>query len=372
VKIMQYALLALCARLNGSHSQHQQLKEAAKTVTNWPDLIKQAERNGLGPLVYTHLKAAEVSFPKDAFRELQGLYLRHQHANRVRGQVLAQILDAYRNAGIEVLVLKGAALAHISYPQPGLRPMRDIDLLVRKSQMWQAQSVLEELGFNAPQRFPGKEAHHHLAVAGKQVEGFQVSVEVHHNLFLERIKQSMSFEELSTDPLPFTLPSGIQARTLGYEDMLWHICLHIAQISQSFRLIWVVDVVGFAEKFVTEIDWRRVKQDYPRVIEIRTLCHHITPLSDTLQQQAGIKPGRPPNDIGKEFAGWPRYPLKMMRRSKGYSQIVRDTLFPPEWWLCLYHGVAPGHGLKKARWVGHPLHISGFAIQLLRKYRSGV
>ncbi len=367
VKIMPYALLALCARLNGSPTQHQQLRNVAKTISNWPNLVRQAERNGLGPLVYTHLKAAETPIPKDTFRELQALYLRHQHTNRVRSQILAQILDAYRQTNIEALVLKGAALAHISYPQPGLRPMRDIDLLVRESQMWQAQAVLEELGFNAPQRFPGQETHHHLAVASKQVEGFQVSVEVHHNLFLERIEQSMSFDELSADPLLFTLPTGVQAHTLGYEDMLWHICLHIAQISQSFRLIWVADVVGFAEKFVSKINWQRVKQDYPRVIQILALFHHIMPLSDTLQEQAGIKPGRPPNDIGKEFSGWPRYSVKMMRRSKSYPQIVRDTLFPPEWWLCLYHGVAPSQGLNKVRWVGHPLHISSFVVQLLRK-----
>lgn len=364
---MPYSLLALCARLNGSDTQHQQLREAAKTVVNWPNLIKQAEQNSLGPLVYTHLRAANALLPKESFRQLQGLYLRHQHANRVRGDVLAQILDACGEAGIEALILKGAALAHISYPQPGLRPMRDIDLLVKESQMWQAQSILEGLGFNAPQRFPGKGTHHHLAVAGKQVEGFQVSVEVHHNLFLERIEQSMSFEELSVDPLPFTLPSGGQAHTLGYEDMLWHICLHLAQISQSFRLVWVTDVVGFAEKFATEIDWQRVRQDYPRIINILALFHHITPLSDALQEQAGIVPGRPPTNIGQEFGGWPRYSIKMLRRSKSYPQILGDTLFPPEWWLCLYHGVAPGHGLKQVRWVGHPLHILGFATQLLQK-----
>ena len=364
---MPYTLLALCARLNGSDTQHQQLIDAAKTITNWPDLIKQAEQNSLGPLVYTHLRAANALLPKESFRELQGLYLRHQHANRVRGEMLAQILVTYQEAGIEALVLKGAALAHISYPRPGLRPMRDIDLLVKESQMWQAQGVLEGLGFNAPQSFPGKDSHHHLAVASKQVEGFQVSVEVHHNLFLERIEQSMSFEELSVDPLQFTLPSGVKAQTLGYEDMLWHICLHIAQISQSFRLIWVTDVVGFAEKFATEINWQRVRQDYPRVIEILALFHHITPLSDTLQQQAAIKVGRPPQDIGREFGGWPRYSIEVMRRSKSYPQILRDTLFPPEWWLCLYHGTSTGSSLDYYRRVGHPLHILGFAAQLLQK-----
>ena len=36
-------------------------------------------------------------------------------------------------AGVPFLVLKGAALAHLVYGDPRLRPMRDVDLLIRKA-----------------------------------------------------------------------------------------------------------------------------------------------------------------------------------------------------------------------------------------------
>ena len=76
--------------------------------------------------------------------------MQHAHANHVRAKVLAEILDAFQDAGIQTLVLKGAALAHLVYPHPGLRVMRDVDILVSKSEARRAQARLAEMGFDAP------------------------------------------------------------------------------------------------------------------------------------------------------------------------------------------------------------------------------
>ena len=41
-----------------------------------------------------------------------------------------RVLDAFGDAQIDVLVFKGAALAHTVYAAPHLRPRTDVDLLV--------------------------------------------------------------------------------------------------------------------------------------------------------------------------------------------------------------------------------------------------
>ena len=51
-------------------------------------------------------------------------------ARRLR-ETLASTIVALRAAGVEVVALKGAALAFFHYPEPGLRPMGDLDLLLR-------------------------------------------------------------------------------------------------------------------------------------------------------------------------------------------------------------------------------------------------
>lgn len=361
-----YQLLTLCARAEVDPTYHPRLAQLAGQLTTWDTLPAQAEAQGLGPLLYTHLQAAGVHLPPQVKRELQGLYLRHRHANQVRTATLTEILTAFQAAGITALVLKGAALAHLVYPQPGLRPMRDLDILVKKSEARQAQSLLAGLGFYAPgvqpeSPLPGK----HLAAATKLVEGLQVSVEIHHNLFNIGTPASLELADLTVPPLPFTL-AGLPAYTLPYEEMLWHLCRHFVLIGQSTRLIWVADIVGWAERFAGQIDWERVGRQYPFVLSTLALFHFITPLSETLQKQAALKIGPIPGGVGREFTGWPAASVGQQRQwGKSYGDILRDTLWPPEWWLRLYYSQGSVGRLFWHRWLIHPGRILGWVKQLL-------
>ena len=287
---LKYQLLACCARAECDPVHYYQLAQKGSKFTEWEGVSAQAEAHGLGPLLYVHLRAAGVPLPPTVKRELQGLYLRHRQANRVRTRALREILTTYNAAGIQALVLKGAALSHLIYPEPGLRPMRDLDLLVHKSEARRAQISLAGLGFNAPLPHNDNLPDKHLTAATLRTEGLLVSVEIHHNLFSETCPASMEIDNLTVAPLPFSLePDGFTAYTLGYEDMLWHLCQHMVLAAGVFgpnRLIWVADIVSFAEHFVAEIDWERIKEQYSLVLNTLSLLHFITPLSDTLLNQA--------------------------------------------------------------------------------------
>lgn len=348
----------------------QQPNQEANRLAATPDLLTTAEHHGLAPLLYTHLREAEDSFAPHVKRGLQALYLRHRRANRVRSRVLVEILTAFQAANIQTLVLKGAALAHLIYPEPGLRPMRDIDLLVRQVDACRAQSLLADLGFDAPlprsERLPGK----HLPAATLTTEGLSISVEVHHNLFNRGFPASLDIETMQGEPLPFQI-DDFTAFTLGYEEMLWHLCCHATQpVGQILRLIWVVDVVGFAERFAAEIDWTIVARRYPVILSTLTQFHFLTPLSETLQRAAGLKVGPPPKGIGQDFQGWPRYPLAQQRH-KSYRQLIADSFWPSEWWLGLYYGLRRRPARLWYRWVGHPLRVMGWIGQLLLE-RAGL
>ena len=46
-------------------------------------------------------------------------------------ETLVETVRVLRAAGVEVVAIKGAALAFFHYPDPALRPMGDLDLLLR-------------------------------------------------------------------------------------------------------------------------------------------------------------------------------------------------------------------------------------------------
>jgi putative nucleotidyltransferase-like protein len=63
---------------------------------------------------------------------------------------LEQILEAARREGVKVTLLKGCAAALRYYPEPHLRTMGDVDLLVSDAQHERLERRLRELGFEQP------------------------------------------------------------------------------------------------------------------------------------------------------------------------------------------------------------------------------
>ncbi len=368
-----HSLLALCARLEGDAAYYRQLAQIAAKVDVWPEVLSQAEAHGLGPLLYKHLRTAEIQLPSTTKRSLQGLYLRHRQANQVRLEALAEILEAYQAADIQVLVLKGAALAQLIYPEPGLRPMGDIDLLVKETEIYHAQRLLADLGFNAYVPPAGQLPDKHLLPAMRYSEGFAVDVEIHHNLFNEEDAVSVVLTDLTADPIPFVV-HGVNAYTLGYEETLWHLCQHLLHHTSVWelgrlRLVWLADIVGFAEKFVDEIDWDGVARHYPLVLKTLSLLHFVIPLSDRLRRRAPIKIGAAPQEVGLDFQGWPRATIGE-QWEKGFGRILRDSFFPSEWWLRLRYQLGSARPVFWYRWVRHPCYISGWILHWFVTRRS--
>jgi hypothetical protein len=178
----------------------------------------------------------------------------------------------------------------------------------------------------------------------------------------------MALAGLTVPPLPFLL-GEMKAYTLGYEDMLGHLCLHLTShvnMVDFARLIWVADIVSFAERFVSAIDWERVQRQSPFVLDTLSLLHCTTPLSDELLSAAPIKIGPAPEGIGVEYQGWPQTWGKGWR-SNGYCRVLRDTLFPSEWWLRMRYQLGSTRPLFWYRWLHHPFYILGLMLRELVK-----
>jgi hypothetical protein len=382
------ALLNLCARPTCDAAHYDRLAQQAAGFQGWERLPGQAEVHGLAPLLYTHLKRAGIQPPAETRRQLQALFLRHRRANRIRTDELNRILAAFQASGIPAIVLKGAAVSHIIYPEPALRPMSDLDLLVSPSDAQGAQALLSRLGFRA--RLPASQAllHRHLAIATAEIQGLPVQVEIHHRLLSDYFDSLLAFvrdrwsigiragsrQDSAVGALlerarPFAL-GEFTAYTLGHHDMLTHLCQHLrshVNVWDYCRLIWVADVVGYAERFAAEIDWAHLGRHTPEIVRLLSLLHHATPLSEELLARAGIRAGNPPPGLGVDFQGWPRLRPGEWR-PKGMRWVLRETLFPSEWWLRLRYNLGSARSVLLARWIRHPLHILAQVVRALLEH----
>src|SRR4029077_8232101 len=107
---------------------------------------------------------------------------------------------------------------------PRLRPMRDVDLLIRKPDAGRALDVLMRCGFRPGAAVPSH--HHHLQGMAKTQEGATVTIELHHELLARTpFVAPRDHDDLIHGSQPFEW-GGMTYRTLGREDMLWHVYAH--------------------------------------------------------------------------------------------------------------------------------------------------
>ena len=95
------------------------------------------------PQLYRNLQRHGVKDP--VMERLKGVYRYYLYKNEILMHRVGTLLAAFEDAGINTMVLKGAALIQLYYQESGLRPMLDADVLVHAHQAEQAMELLTRL-----------------------------------------------------------------------------------------------------------------------------------------------------------------------------------------------------------------------------------
>ena len=216
-------LLLLCARLKLNDSQRDEMVELVESVPRWDLVLYKAHWHQLSPLMFHHFLDldAEPGVPDWIMEQLKATYQFNGIRNLHFQGELQTVLNALEAGDVPVIVLKGAALSGSVYKNMGLRPMADLDLLVREEQGDSAQEILQGLGFTPV----GSTDQKHQHLPGMTREGSLVLVEVHRHI--ERRDSGLYFDI-----------SGFWSRTeqvnivnkdvsvLSPEDLLIHLTLN--------------------------------------------------------------------------------------------------------------------------------------------------
>ncbi|MGE0702430.1 MAG: nucleotidyltransferase family protein [Vicinamibacterales bacterium] len=138
---LENRLILACARTD---ADVQRIAALVGEGPDWQAFLQKAERWGLAPLVHMNLRQSD-HVPADAAQRLRHLSHHEKIHGLARRELLRMALTRFAEAQVPVIVLKGAVLATVVYPSPGLRPMRDIDLLVRRRDQDRVEAVLRSL-----------------------------------------------------------------------------------------------------------------------------------------------------------------------------------------------------------------------------------
>jgi Uncharacterised nucleotidyltransferase len=156
-------------------------------VAEWDQVGHIVEQHRLGPLLYqatAHWQQASP-IPESLRASWAANYRETARTSLALQAALVRINGILSDAGIAYAALKGARLAWHSYAHPGMRPMRDLDVLVSPGHVLEAYQALLARGFEpwAGATTPLEAAlrdHKHLPPLTETASG--VHVEVHSRL----------------------------------------------------------------------------------------------------------------------------------------------------------------------------------------------
>ena len=345
-------LLRDAACVDPDPSRLERLRRTADCIVNWDELFERAEAHGLAPLLHRHLRKINALPEAPSRRVLAALVARHRQANATLTQTLIDIHTIFDQRRLPFICLKGIALAHIIYPSPALRPMRDIDLLVPADRAYEARDALTAHAFVAQDHYRGlghgkfMQRHHHLPEVSIERDGMHVSVEIHTDAISGDSPGHLNFESLRDPPQVFRV-DDVELSALNHIDMLVHLVRHALEPAAEMKLGSVCDVMTYADRFHQQLDIATLKTRYPWLANALALMHYVVELPPSL---SGLRPTAATPD----GAGFGPRPLSEVLREHGVGRAaLLEACNPPDWWLHAYYGTKPSSPIGPTKYSRH-------------------
>jgi hypothetical protein len=168
----------------------QELNWDSFSDANWDTLVHKAQLEGVAPLVYWAFSRSErlPSLPQSARNLLRISYASTWMRNQRNLNELEILSQTFAQAEIPIVVLKGICFALTLYPDIGLRPMGDMDILVPGSNFSEAVCIAKTLGYedNNPDASPGLRDLLGHDVCLQKKGPLPITLELHHSLVADK------------------------------------------------------------------------------------------------------------------------------------------------------------------------------------------
>jgi hypothetical protein len=317
-------------------------EEAGVSVAddNWPLVLAKLYDQRLTGLA---VAAAEQGFLSLSSGQVEDLLSRQRDAML---QVLAlerhlvNLSNALEEARVEMVLMKGPALAHTVYPDPSWRPFADLDFLVRGQDFQKACDVLADSGFRRGLPEPRAGFDVRFGKAAELMGPDGLTIDLHRTLVVGPFGLWIGLDELFAHTASLTV-GGREVRRLDDTSLFLHACVHASLGWWPPLLMPIRDVAQVAS--FAKVDWG-LAAARTRQWRLAAVVHHaMATASDTLgasfpeeaKAVQGIKPRRKEERAmvayttdRRERGGTATSTLRAIPGIRAKAAYVRALLFP--------------------------------------------
>ena len=258
----------LCYCLKTENSEQDTSKLKTLSVSDWNDIVQQSLQHEVTPLLYRNLKnfRQDIGIPDEIVQKMRETYLYFAERNmRLYGE-LSKVLKVLHSDGTEIIALKGVYLAEIIYGNIVLRPMGDIDLLVRKDDLVKLGKKLVQAGYTSSIPFWDEAkgavfSHKHLPHFTKTgtAKTDWTKIDLHWHIMEPEDPFRIDIDALWERAEPVTI-AGTEILVLSPEDLILHLCFHVSyghRFKQGFKPL--CDISRALLYYRDKIDWDQVR-----------------------------------------------------------------------------------------------------------------
>ena len=309
--------------------------ELCGAIRDWDALVNNAQQHFIAGLVFNHLKTpAGERIPVEALKKLKkyslmqaGQYLRITAAQRDLSENILRRFD------IAHIFVKGSALAAEYYIQPAMRPARDVDVLIPRSEILRFWEIAQSLGYrrlpkpDSSEQIPVKEAVWFFPVIDL-VAPTGTIIEVHSAL--DKSEKIFDTNAVIDRANSLATDAG-EISVADIHDHFLFVCLHHSRHLFS-HLHWLTDLDAIMthHRFSLDEALSRAKETnilstVEACIDLRNACA-ITPVSLDSCKTRG----------GRELMSWC---LKSLREGVNAERATRQSRKSPDFALDWQFGI---------------------------------
>lgn len=369
------------------------LLEPAASVEAWERWVRTEDFEAIDSgsfrllgLAYRHLVGAGVTSP--LMPRLHGVYRRFWTANHLLLGRNAPLVSALADAGIPVMLTKGAALTVSVYRDFGTRPMEDLDLMVPRSHAVRAMELLERSGWE-PEVRHATELPQTLHACHFRRDGLGI-IDLHWRHFHLAVPEE--FERTTWERSLSCSFHGVDARVPDYSDQFLRACEHGVRYNIVPPFRWLADCFLLWKESAGQLDWDRIAAGArltESVLAVRGTLKFLGERLDVpLPAEAFSRLERTPVGFFERLESrlvqrpcrslWDKLPIDIcwhLRGTRGRSFIQRISSFPT--YFRHANNLAPGqftshYRAQVARWwhTWLPYHLRRLP-RLLEKPQPG-
>lgn len=250
----------------------------------WEKFNKILAYHELFPLAYSCFKKSAYFLPNREMELLEKSYYFCVAYLSYLWQEFTQIAHIFSDRNIKFMPLKGVAfLVDNMYTDKSyLRPMCDIDLLIRKEELPLVENTLVTLGYEkylcGRKEDYWKEKNYHIIFIRKRRKDLSYIVEIHWSLDYKRDKPILPY---LWSRIRKSQVNGKDIYLLSPEDTLFSLALHQRRFGKILSIKNVSDVAMVLHKYKDTLDWDYILRE-AEAGQMRTTLYFILAQADIL------------------------------------------------------------------------------------------